>query len=74
MEAKFELFCKAQFGICFHEREPGDQKDKPVQLENRVSKKGTKERHIQVDEDQSEPSSCHNDEPNKGATKTTYKW
>jgi len=45
---KHIFFCKSQLGLCFHEREPGDQKDKPTQPENRGSKEGTRERPILV--------------------------
>jgi len=71
LEVNFEHFYKAQFGIRFHEREPGDQKGKTAQPENRGSKDRTRERPILVEEDLSESRSHHNEEPVKGAVKTT---
>jgi hypothetical protein len=60
LEAKFELFCKEQFGIRFHEKTKAYKDTQRDGAEERKKLKGTQANPIMVDEEEERPKSIKN--------------
>jgi hypothetical protein len=60
LEAKFELFCKEQFGIWFHEKTKAPKDRQRDGAEETKKLKGTQANPIMLDEKEERPKSIKN--------------